>query len=294
MFKRIIRKMLNSVQYDLVRLNNNDKEQLAASLKLYESLYPPDSISNKRFYNVGSGSFYHPYWTNLDYVSDWYKPFQKNVVHIDLMQKGSLPVETDSAEVVYTSHTIEHIKEDAVLKLFEETWRMLKKGGVFRVTTGPDADLEYLAMKRNDANWFYWDTWYATPGTYEFMFHKPANSVPIEERWLHHVASQLAVNDISPSPVKMSASEIRQLVDKYTKEELLDYLTSKCEFQPGRVGNHVSWWNYSKIERFLRQAGFTNIYRSGYSQSSCPILRDVNYFDNTHPQMSVYAEAIKT
>jgi len=66
-----------------------------------------------------------------------------------------------------------------------------------------------------------------------------------------------------------------------------------CEFNPERPGNHITWWSYEKINQYLRDAGFTNVYRSGYGQSISPILRNVNIFDNTHPQMSVYVEAVK-
>jgi hypothetical protein len=35
------------------------------------------------------------------------------------------------------------------------------------------------------------------------------------------------------------------------------------------------------------------MYRSGYNQSVSPLLRNSTLFDSTHPQMSIYVEAIK-
>lgn len=58
-------------------------------------------------------------------------------------------------------------------------------------------------------------------------------------------------------------------------------------------GNHINWWNPKKITSILEDTGFTKIYLSGYGQSFCPILRDINIFDNTHPKLSFYIEAIK-
>lgn len=178
-------------------------------------LYNAADRAERPFYNIGAGSFFHPCWTNIDFVSDWYSGVQRNVVHHD------------------------------------------------------------------------------RPGTFESTCHRPQSSAPLEERWLHHVASQLAPNDISPSEHKFEAAQIREILNRLSMEEALDYFTSLCRFQPERPGNHISWWNRAKVERFLRDAGFTTIYRSGYMQSRCPLMRQSSQFDSTHPQMSVYVEAIR-
>ena len=263
------------------------------SLSLYNSLYGTSTVALKPFYNIGAGSFYHPAWTNIDYISDWYGPVQKNVIHHDLMSKKPLPIGSATAEIVYTSHTIEHITDDAVQVLFDETYRALKPGGIFRVTTGPDAETDFRALSCGDRHWFYWDENYTKKGTFEAIYHKPATSVPLEERWLHHVASALAPNDISPSPEKFDAHEIKRIIGELGLEGALDYFTSRCAFNPERPGNHISWWTHKKISQFLKKAGFTDIYRSGYGQSASPILRNTALFDSTHPQISIYVEARK-
>jgi len=43
----------------------------------------------------------------------------------------------------------------------------------------------------------------------------------------------------------------------------------------------------------LRKAGFSKIFLSGYGQSFSPVLRNTDLFDNTHPEISLYVEAIK-
>ncbi len=260
---------------------------------LYLQLYGSEVCAKRPFYNVGAGSFWHPYWTNIDFVTDWYKDMQKEVVHYDLMSSDPLPIKSDSAEIIYTSHTIEHIKEDAVRRFFGEAFRSLKPGGILRVTTGPDAETDFRAMQAGDVHWFYWDNMYVKPGTYEKIFHKPATSVPIEERWLHHVASALAPNDKSPSSIKFDAVEVKRIINDLGFEKALDYFTGLCAFDPQRPGNHVSWWTHKKIMDYLRDVGFTKIYRSGYEQSVSPVLRNVGLFDNTHPQTSIYVEAVK-
>lgn len=261
----------------------------------YERIYSEDSVQNRRFYNVGAGSFYHPCWTNLDYVSDWYKGVQKNVVPYDLLKDEPLPVEPGTAEIIYTSHTVEHVTEEAVARLFRNAYTALKPGGVFRVTTGPDADTDFRALMEGDADWFYWDNDASErfDEHYQSIHIEKPNTRPIEERWLHHVATQLAPNDRSPSEQKFAAPEIRKIIEEKGKEGALDYFTSLCTFQPEHIGNHITWWNADKLMKFMRDAGFSDPYRSGYTQSVAHVLRNPVYFDNTHPQMSVYVEAVK-
>jgi len=77
-------------------------------------------------------------------------------------------------------------------------------------------------------------------------------------------------------------------------EKVLDYLASLVKFDPSRPGNHVSWWSPEKAMRYLRDGGFTEVYRSAYLQSHAPVLRDPRFFDAKHPAMSLYVEARKS
>ena len=64
--KRLIQSTLNTFGYEIRKFNRKP------NIALYSSLYPQDSIKNKRFYNIGAGAFSHPCWTNVDYDSEWY------------------------------------------------------------------------------------------------------------------------------------------------------------------------------------------------------------------------------
>jgi predicted SAM-dependent methyltransferase len=282
------RQWLRDAGFDVVRVR--DPYRRAA----YRALYSEDVLAGKPFYNIGAGAFYHPYWTNIDFVSDWYGAVQQHVRHHDLMSLAPLPIEPSSAHLIYTSHTIEHVSYEAVEVLFREAWRALRPGGVLRVTTGPDAETDFRALQRGDADWFYWDDDYVLPGSYEHVFKAPATSVPLEERWLHHVASQLAPNSVSPSPRKLDADAVRELIARLGFPAVLDELSGACQFDPQRPGNHISWWTHDRVIGLLRRAGFETVYRSGAGQSASPLLRRSPLFDSTHPQMSIYVEAIRS
>ena len=285
--RSFVRKVLRRVGFDVIRARDPYR------LDLYRRLFSQEVLHAKPFYNVGAGAFHHPYWTNIDYVSDWYGGVQRNVVNHNLMSLSSLPVATSSAYAFYTSHTIEHVSYEAVAVLFREVYRALRSGGVFRVTTGPDAETDFRALQRGDSDWFYWDDEYAASGVHKNIFRWPANSVALEERWLHHVATQLAPNDLSPSATKLDAVQIRQLIKQYGFPKVLDVLTAMCSFSADRPGNHISWWTHDRVMNLLAESGFETIYRSGRGQSASPLMRQSDLFDSTHPQMSIYVESIK-
>jgi hypothetical protein len=102
------------------------KIQTKNDLAIYYALFNCDDVVNRRFYNVGAGLFRHPVWTNVDYYSNWYQgnPIDMN---FDLFELKPLPIESKSASIVYSSHTIEHITDEAAQNLFDEAYRILKK-----------------------------------------------------------------------------------------------------------------------------------------------------------------------
>ena len=151
--------VLNRFGYKIVK-----KEDRVANLELYWNTFPKESISEKRFFNIGAGSFKHPFWTNIDLENKWYRDVQKEGVSInyDLFSLEKIPVKDNTAEIIYSSHTVEHINDEAAQNMFNESYRILKKGGLFRFTT-PNIDLEYMAYRNNDRNYFYWIDNYSTP-----------------------------------------------------------------------------------------------------------------------------------
>jgi SAM-dependent methyltransferase len=66
--------------------------------------------------------------------------FQKNVRYGDII-KG-LPVEDDSCDGLYCSHTLEHLSLNDFRKALANSYKILKKGGIFRCIV---PDLEFAA-----------------------------------------------------------------------------------------------------------------------------------------------------
>jgi len=259
----------------------------------YLSFFGSLENAKRSNYNIGAGVWSHPFWTNLDLPpqSEAFAAIQAPFIKIDLVNDKSLPIPSEMVNNFFCSHVVEHLPQIAVQNLFNETHRCLKKNGFIRITTGPCADLDWNALERKDSNWWFWMR--------DDDFKKNViNDLPpmtLEDMWLHHLATPHSIYSKTECNKKYSSEEIKFLVKEYkgNKTQLLDMLTSTLQFDYKYPGNHISWWNFEKLKKFLLNAGFKNIYRSAYGQSKSLFMRDLNYFDQTYPQISVYVEAIK-
>ncbi len=289
--------MMNALRYIRklgINVSRIDKE---AYPEMYLEMYGEEAVENRNFYNIGAGNFRHPAWTNVDHKSGWYKKLQCKSVGInwDLLALTPIEVESNSAEVVYSSHTIEHITDQAALNMFKESYRILKENGIFRLTM-PNIDLHYRAYKANDKYYFYWVKDYKTAKRYKkIMLNQPLHTAAIQQVFLWTFASSASTLHSDGSKHRLTDTDIDRVFKEKKMKEALDYCCSNCELeiQNKYPGNHINWWNEEKTTKMLREAGFETIYRSGYGQSVTPALRNTLLFDNTHPKISLYIEAVK-
>ena len=85
--------------------------------------------------HIGCGTLYKEGWVNIDNNSD------NNIERLDInhdLSKG-LPFEDESVDYIYNEHFIEHLAREDGLKFLYECHRVLKIGGVLRISC-PDLD----------------------------------------------------------------------------------------------------------------------------------------------------------
>lgn len=276
------------IQNGIRKLGFNLEKYTPFELEIYNRSFGTEAVYRRQFYNIGAGDFYHPAWSNVDKPTDYYSNMQQTRgvdVPWDLMALSPLPIEDSSAHLVFTSHTIEHVSNEAVDNLFREAYRILRQGGVFRIV-GPDADIAYRAYLRKDSDYFR-------------LFECGARQ-SVQQSLLQVVASATktgAANSSSTGKVEsisFSDSDVDEIFRNSKYTDALDRITSECslEDQGSNPGWHMNWWNVDKVVSFLSNAGFTAIYRSGYLQSQSRVLRNRWLFD-TRPAISFYVEAVK-
>lgn len=260
--------------------------------KFYQG-YTTNQLADKAFFNIGAGSFSHPCWTNVDFASEHYQRHQQaNFIHYDLTALEPLPINNNSAEIIYSSHTLEHVNDTAVENLLTEAYRALKPGACLRLTM-PDAELEYQAYARKDRLFFDWIDRYQKKEKWKRVYAVSPAEVSLEQIFVSLFACQLSQLSKDDTSDKLSDVEIKAIFQENPQVEALELLCKHCSFNPDFPGQHMNWWSENKLRAFLQKAGFTKIYRSGYGQSLLLPLRDTRHFDSTRPRISLYIEAFK-
>jgi predicted SAM-dependent methyltransferase len=264
--------------------------------ELYEKLFPRESLDNKRFYNFGSGDWRHRYWTNVDYNSAYYR-YGRSLIDIrwDIASGEPVKIESNSAELVYCSHTVEHLLDEHVDHMLREAHRVLKTGGVIRITT-PNAALLYWAYKRRDANF---NRHYGAD--YGFGENDTTYSIERMPIWIvNEIATQLVqgVHGEERIGAKLleNTTEIDRIFDQSrTMEEAFSAICGMIDFRLQREapGQHVNWWTNQKLEGACRRAGFEHTVVNVPGGSVSPVMRNRNYFDLVDSTYSIFVDAIK-
>jgi SAM-dependent methyltransferase len=248
--------------------------------------------AKRRCFNIGAGTWQHDAWTNIDLPaqSEAFASIQAPCIPHNLVENEELPIEKSSAQLVYTSHVIEHLPDSHVAKLFRSVNRSLLKGGVFRVVTGPDADTDFAALCRREARWWY----FYDDGDYQYGVKDHGPMTPTD-RWLLHFASPRSVYSSTPCDKKYTANEVDDLFAMHNNdpEKVRNILTTNLAFNVRFPGDHLSWWNGEKLMQQLQASGFSKISKCAYGQSRSYLMRDLRWFDTTYPQISLYVEAEK-
>jgi SAM-dependent methyltransferase len=257
-------------------------------ISTYLDLYGEESIRDRRFYNIAAGGHFdfgcglhHPCWTNIDLDRPWkravrYDPL-KDISH-DLQKMETLPIDSDTAELVHSRFCIEHITDEAAQVMFNEVYRILKTGGLFRVIT-PNADLDYRALKNHDLNFYNW----------------LGGDLSIEQAFLTHIAANASTKHRDGVIERITNEELRDAFNTMDREKLMNFCTSRCsvDLQKKHRGDHINWWNLAKLNGMLAKAGFNNIYLSCPEQSASVVMRNEAYFDNVYNRYMLFMEVRK-
>lgn len=259
------------------------RSPVLADHSFYLKYFTQRAIEDRLFCNVGAGRWRHPFWINIDHASDWYSSFADYIdIDHDLTQRKPIPIPDASAYLFYTSHTIEHIRDEDAAFLFQDIFRALRPGGVVRITC-PNAELYYRALM----------TGLGELRTLCCLDDKVDYSD--QQLFLSGIASQLSNIYEQSDATKLSDEEVDEILARSDMEVAMDEIISRCktDLMGKFAGHHINWWTTNKLRSMLTQAGFDPVVPSAYLQSIVTVMQDARYFDQTHPNISLYMDAVR-
>lgn len=215
-------------------------------------------------------------WTTVNFYYD-------SDVNYDLREFNELPLPSNSASVVFSSHTFEHIFPDNVDFVLRELFRVIKPGGVLRLSV-PDYQRAVTAYEDKD------DAFFRGGGV-------ACHGDNLEELFANFFASFKCKNygaktDYIGGP-KLTIEQrefLQNNIGKMDADSLIKYCVSLIPEEAYYVA-HVNGFNFESMKSILEKSGFVDVVKSDYKASRIPELRG-DAFDN-RPEVSLYTECRK-
>jgi hypothetical protein len=222
-----------------------------------------------------------PEWTSVS--------FEGGDIPLDLETEYSFNL--NDVRFAYSAHTIEHLSDDAVRRLFANLIKSMRKGGVIRVEC-PDLDLlldDYKCVHNKDRK--------VTRRMMELVERWNMDKVdPVyAQEHIKLMAGIVSYSDHKRNAMLTplcSAEEFHEKLASGSNEEFGDWAVSLLTPEQLRDSHlHRNWFNFGKLRRFLTAAGFSDVVRCEAAQTRHGFRMNIN---RTHRSWcSVYVEAIK-
>ena len=275
-----------------------------------QSLY---MVHKLNYLNLGCGFNFHKEWINMDMNSN--SPY---VISHNILKK--IPFHSNQFDVIYNSHVLEHFPKEKVSNFVRECFRVLKPGGIMRVSV-PDLENivnEYLKLlneniessnRLSEANydWIMLEMYDQTVRNQgggqmgEFLTQPEL----INEQYVFDrtgYIGKLFRNEYLPAGDKQKTPSLKKFVKRgirYIRKKMELILLSEAQ-RTGkfRLGGDIHQWMYDRysLSRLLRKNGFEDIEIKTPYESNIPqwdkYELDVKDGIVIHPH-SLIMEAIK-
>lgn len=268
---RGLQKILSSYGYQLMLAKaENDEPEQPPVLEIEDQPVEFPMHRQGINLNVGAGDYVILGFVSLDHYSEHYYPskemFLRERVEYDL-RKDNLPYADDTVDNIYISHVIEHVETEHVVRFINESFRVLKPGGVLRVVC-PDAKFLF-EVSQFENEYFRWHPSYGSAGQVDMMIH------------------QLATPRISKTHYGLPEDALGS-----GYEEFVAFLREGLAFDPLNPGNHINNWDYERIRKIALEAGFETVIQSKAGGSVSAALQGED-IDLAHRHMSLYVDLVK-
>lgn len=254
--------------------------------------------------NLGCGRRFHKDWINLDFIAT--PPFVKS--H-NLLE--GLPFDSESIDVIYHSHLLEHFSKEKGFFLLKECFRVLRPKGIIRIVV-PDLELIAIYYLKNLNN--------ALKGceiakaNHEWMIIELYDQFAREEsggEMLKYISKPNLVNldfiysRLGMSNVKnmqkhaLNQSKIHDTTF-FRKVKSFFFKIKEKKVQNFRKSGEIHQWMYDRVSlcTLLLDVGFNKVNTVDAFTSKIPNWKEYQYLDveNNEPRKpdSLFIEAQKT
>lgn len=258
------------------RYNNNFSFYSSHEDKL---LYSGYDLNLSTFINLGSGGFHHKYWKNYDYPGQtkYYRKVQgkenSDFYPINLCNEDSLNFLPSNIDLVYMSHTLEHIEYSSAEILFKKLSSLMKNKSTFRIAI-PDIDSEFSRAS---------------------ICYKSLN-LPFEYRnqIVFDAAKHMYTRckDLDKDYIIKSLIECNFDPFKFSNLIKKDHV-NLTTFEPNMPDHHITYWNKNILIKLAEISGFSSCIRTCSGESICKPFTNRYIFDITEPAMSCYYDISK-
>ena len=254
-------------------------------------------VSGLKKLNLGCGNRYHTAWTNIDF-----KPADGKVLAHNLLQ--GIPFNSESFDVIYHSHLLEHFPKADAPKFLKECFRVLKPGGIIRVVV-PDLEqiakyyLSLLAKSlqgdkeaQKQYEWIVielFDQMVRNVSGGEMFGYWKQNPMPAESFVVKRMGSE----------VLNALINIRKNNNKYIDNPEEKTLSNPQKIGEFRLSGEIHQWMYDRYSLgvLLRQVGFKDVKVRLANESQIPkfnsYLLDIESDGAVRKPESLFMEGIK-
>jgi SAM-dependent methyltransferase len=134
--KKFIKQAIGEKKYYLIKGRSRRVNWLLNKPKL------PKLNDNKRFIHLGCGRINHPDFINVDLCLYPHVHYLRDIKDLTIFPDSF-------ADLIYVSHCLEHIPHPKVASVLMEWWRVLKPGGILRLSV-PDFDTMVQIYEENE------------------------------------------------------------------------------------------------------------------------------------------------
>lgn len=245
--------------------------------------------NSPKYLNIGGGRFVREHWRVLDFDSEWYN--YNNIFidfNVNLESTKKWQIKDNSYDLIFSSHTFEHLTDKAVFHALNESYRILKKGGAIRINV-PDVDVAFLHYYNKNILWFI-----DKKPEELYSYRHGQKSFIMEECLLSFFATHLTNTKARTNDEHcVDFEKVRYDINNLNKKDFLNKYSKmiKNSWQKEKPGLHRNWFNFSKLERMLKNAKFNEIIERKCCQSSKTEFCFKEFSDR--PGRSIFVEARK-